>query len=467
MAQTQEFDIAVIGSGPGGYPAAIRAASRGKNVALIEAKEIGGTCLNRGCIPSKALIASAAAWNQLKHAAVLGIKIEGSSFDYGAMCAHKDQVVAKLRKSLENLIAANGVVVIRGRARFISPKELVIEGEKELRVTAKKIIIASGSEPRPIGAFPFDRDKIIDSTTMLEVKTLPKTLAIIGGGVIGCEFASLYSLLGVKVFLFEMLPALLPMEDASISKAISKAFEKRGVTIETGAEVEKIEKSNGFVKVHLASKKTYSADLALVAVGRKMNLEGLGIETLGIKMTTPSQIAVDEHMETSVPGIYAVGDITSKWWLAHVATHQGLVAADHASGYLAKMHYDAIPNVIFTYPEIATVGISLEEAKKRGHQVTLGNFPLQGLGKAQASNELEGFAEILVDKSTGQILGARVVGHEASSLIGEMALAIQNELTIECIHDTIHAHPTFAEAWMESALLASDLPLHFLPKARR
>lgn len=467
MSTKQTFDIVVIGSGPGGYPAAIRAASRGKKVALIESKEIGGTCLNRGCIPSKALIAGAELLEDIKHADAFGIKVEKISFDYAVMVTRKDQIVTKMRKSLEGLIASHGVKIIRGYATFLSPNELKIEGDEPMTLSASKIILASGSEPRNIPAFPFDGKKILDSTAILDLKTLPKKMVIVGGGVIGCEFASLFQLLGVEIALVEMLPAILPMECPSVSSALTKSFQKRGIAIDTNAKVEGIETTKTGVKVKLASKKEIEADIALVAVGRQMNLNHLGLEKIGVKLKDPSQVQVNEKMETSVPGIYAIGDIASKYWLAHVATHQGLVAADNASGIPAVMHYEAVPNVIFTIPEIATVGLPLEEAKKKGYKAVLGNFPFMALGKAQATGHLEGFAQVVIDERTGQILGAQVVGSDASNLIAEMAVAIQNELTIECIYDTIHAHPTLPEAWMEAGFVASGIPLHLPPKIKR
>lgn len=462
---TQKFDIVVIGGGPGGYPAAIRAAGRGKKVALVEAKELGGTCLNRGCIPSKALIAGAELLEEIRHADSFGIKTGPVSIDYSFLVDRKDKIVAKIRKSLEGLIQANGIHVIKGFAKLVSPTMIEISGHETIE--ADKIILATGSEPRSIGAFPFDGKKILDSTDLLNLKILPKKLLIVGGGVIGCEFASLFQLLGVEIVILEMLPSLLPMECPSVSSALTKAFQKRGMTIKTQAKVEKIQTTDQGVKAFLASQETFEADLALIAVGRQMNLEGLNLEKLGIRLNNPSEVAVNEKMETSVPGIYAIGDIASKWWLAHVATHQGLVAADNACGTFAKMHYEAIPNVIFTVPEIASVGLSLDEAKKKGFTAIIGQFPFMALGKSQTSGHTEGFAQVVIAQETGQILGAQVVGYEASNLIAEMALAIQNELTVESIHETIHAHPTLSESWLEAALIASDIPVHFPPKARK
>lgn len=464
---TAHYDIIVIGSGPGGYPAAIRAARRGKKVLLIEGGLLGGTCLNIGCIPSKSLIACAEKYAQLKDLASFGIEIKGVAIDYAKMVERKDAIVSKTRKSLEGLLKAHGVELLKGFARFVSPYKLEVAGESTTTVEAAKIIIATGSKPKEIGAFPFDGKRIIDSTSFLDLKTLPKRLVVIGGGVIGCECASLYNLLGVEVTIIEMLPSILPMECSTISHALSTSFKKRGVTLHVNAKVTKVENKGSSVTVSLAEGAPIEADLALVAVGRQMNFEGLGLEKAGIKLKNPSQIEVDDKMETSVKGIYAVGDIASKWWLAHVATHQGLVAADNACGFPAKMHYNAVPNVIFTHPEIATVGMSLEEAKKAGHNAAIGKFPFQALGKAQASGHTEGFTQMVSDKDTGAILGVQIFGSDASSLIGEATLAIQNELVIESIMETIHPHPTLTEGLMEASFIAADLPLHLPPGASK
>lgn len=460
----KRFDVAVIGSGPGGYPAAIKAAQNGKTVALIEAKEVGGTCLNRGCIPSKTLIANAEVLHKIQEAEDFGIVVGKVGFDYSKMVDRKDKVVGNIRKSLEGLIASNKITLFRGHGKFISPRAIKITGKDNLEILADTVIIATGSEPRNIPAFPFDYKKIHDSTSLLEMRELPKKLAIVGGGVIGCEFASLYSILGVEVTILEMLPRIIPMEAESVSTALAKAFQKKGIHIETSVVVEGIETSGKGVKVNIAGGKSVSADMALVAVGRKLNTTEVGLEKAGVMVLDNGLIAVNEKMETSVPGIYAIGDIASKWWLAHVATHQGLVAANNASGHPMKMNYDAVPSVIFTNPEIATVGMSLEKALERGYRATLGMFPFQALGKSQAALQTDGFAQIVLDKTTGQVLGAQVVGHEAATMIAEMAIVIANELTVECITETIHAHPTIAEAWMEAAFLGEDAPLHWPPK---
>ncbi len=464
MQKGKRYDVVVIGGGPGGYPAAIKAAQNGRSVALIEAKEMGGTCLNRGCIPSKTLIANAEVLHKIQDAKAYGITTGTVQFDYAKMVERKDQVVGNIRKSLEGLITANQIDIYRGFGKFVAPRALKITGQDNTEVLGDHIIIATGSEPRNMSAFPFDYKKIHDSTSLLELKELPKSIAIIGGGVIGCEFASLYAAFGVEVTIFEMLPRIIPMEAESVSIALAKAFQKKGIKIVTSAAVEGIDTKGSGITVKLGGGATHKADIALVSVGRKLNTNEVGLDKAGVLVQENGMIPVDDKMETNVPGIYAVGDISSKWWLAHVATHQGLVAASNATGHPMHMNYNAIPSVIFTEPEIATIGMSLDQALAKGYTATLGAFPFQALGKAQASLQTDGFAQIVLDKRTGQVLGAQVVGHEASSLIAEMAIVIANELTVECITETIHAHPTIAEVWMEAAFIGQEAPLHWPPK---
>lgn len=463
----KKFDVAVLGGGPGGYPAAIKAAQNGKSVALIESLELGGTCLNRGCIPSKALIANAEVLKKIQDAEEYGISVGNVSFDYEKMVKRKDDVVGNVRNSLEGLISSNNIALFRGYGKFTSPHTIKIIGQDNEEIYADKIIIATGSEPRSIPAFPFDFERIHDSTSLLNLTALPKKIAIIGGGIIGCEFASLFAAFDVKVALIEMMPRILPMESPNVANFLAQAFQKQGIEIDTGALVLGIEHTKEGVKVELAGNKFLTADIALVAVGRKLNTSNIGLEKAGVRVQENGIIPVNEKMETNIPGIYAVGDIASKWWLAHVASHQGLVAAENASGKTARMHYNAVPSVIFTHPEIGTVGLSLEQALQDGYQATVGAFPFQALGKSQAAIQTEGFAQIVIDKKTGQILGAQVVGNDASTLIAEMAVAIANELTVESIAETIHAHPTVAEVWLEAALVANDTPLHLPPKKRK
>jgi len=462
MNSELNFDVAVLGGGPGGYPAAIRASQLGMRVALIENGKLGGTCLNCGCIPTKILTANAEALEKIKEAEKFGIYVDHITFDYKKMLQRKDETVQRIRKGLEGLIQANpNIEVIRGYGKFLSPSSIKVSSG--IVINAKKIIIATGSEPRNISKFPFDGKKIHNSTTLLELEELPESLAIIGGGVIGCEFASIFQALGVKVTIIEMMPEILPMEPSSVSFALTKAFKKKGIALKTNAVVTAIEETSKGVAVKLSESEAAEAQIALVAVGRTLNTSNIGLEKAGVLLSESGMVLVDDKMETNVPGIYAVGDIASKWWLAHVASHQGLVAGSNAAGIDAFMHYTAVPSVIYTNPEIASVGLSLEDALKTGYPAVLAAFPFQVLGKSQATLQTEGFAQIVVDKTTGQILGAQVVGHEASALIAEMGVAITNELTIESVTATIHAHPSISEAWLEAALLAENMPLH-LPK---
>lgn len=467
MTEKKIFDIAVIGSGPGGYTAAIRAAQLGKSVALIEKGLIGGTCLNVGCIPSKALLSNAAVLHQVRRAAEYGIETGPISFQYEKMKARKDGVVAKIRSGLEGLIKSNKISVFRGEARFESPRELKVMGQDNLFIQAEKILIATGSIPLDIKAFPCDHKRILNSTSILEITQVPKSLAIVGGGYIGCEFASLFAELGSKVTILEALPTILTLQGSTIAQFMTKAFLAKGIDVQTNVTVKSIENKGGHAHVLLADGKTIDAELSLVSVGRKVYTEGLMLEKAGLKTTEKGFLATDDRMETEVKGIYTLGDVTGKWMLAHVASHQGMVAAANASGREEKMHYEAVPAVVFTSPEIATVGLTLEQAISAGYQAVAGTFPFQALGKAQAALDTEGFSQIISDKKTGQILGAIAIGHDASNLIAEMALAIQNELTLDSVIETIHAHPTVAESWLEAALLAAERPINFPPKSRK
>lgn len=463
----EKFDLAVIGAGPGGYPAAFTAAQKGLKVALIEPKELGGTCLNRGCIPSKALIAAAETYHKLQEAKKFGIHIDNHSLDYAELAKHKDAVVKKMRDGLQGLVHSNGVTLIKGYARFISPHEIKITGEDNRIIFAEKTIIATGSEPRNISAFPCDHERILDSTSLLAMTKLPKSLVIIGGGVIGCEFASLYHTLGVEVTILELLPSIIPTESKVLREALTKTFEKRGIKIHSGVKVTKVERTPNGVKVLLENGEPVEAEIALVSVGRAMNTSDIGLGKAGITTEPQGTITVNDKMETNVDGIYAIGDIVGKWWLAHVASHQGVVAAKNAMGQKASMHYNAIPAIIFTRPEVASVGLSLEDAQAKGYDTFVGSFPFEALGKAQAAADTEGFAQVIIDKKTHQILGAQVIGHEASSLIAEMTTAITNELTAECIAETIHAHPTIAEVWHEAVLNALETPINWPPTRKK
>lgn len=467
MNEKKHYDVAVIGAGPGGYVAAIKASQNGKSVALIEKNFLGGTCLNIGCIPTKTLLANTEILQKLKSVEEFGFEIGKISFDYAKMKKRKDEVVQKLRTSLEGLLKQNGIDIFFGAAKFSSPKEVKVLGENNAIIQSDNIIIATGSEPMDVPAFPCDHKRILNSTSILEITELPKSLVIIGGGYIGCEFASLFAEMGVKVKILEALHSILPLMGVSVSEALTSAFKEQEIDIQTNVFVENIENTGSGVKVKLAGGTVIPADLALVSIGRKVLSKNLDLEKAGVQVNEKGMIGVNSRMQTNVPGIYAIGDVTGISMLAHVASHQGMVAASNAVGKEMHIHYDAIPAVVFTTPEIATVGLTLEAAIEKGYAATVGTFPFQALGKALAAGTTEGFTQIISDKNTGKILGAVVVGHDASNLIGEVTLAIQNELTLDCIMETIHAHPTVAEAWLEAALIANETPIHFPPKKRR
>jgi dihydrolipoamide dehydrogenase len=461
-----EVDLAVIGAGPGGYVAAIHAAQMGKKVALIEKKDMGGTCLNVGCIPTKTLLSGSSLLKKIKEAKEFGIHVENIKTDYSVMKKRKDRIVTGIRNSLTSLLKTNKISIINGYASFESPTLLKVEGENSQFIQAEKIIIATGSVPVDIESFACDHERILNSTSILEIETLPKSLVIVGGGYIGCEFASLFAELGVKVTILEALHSIIPLLGESVSSALTKEFQRQEIEMKMNVFVKSIVNHKDHVTVTLGGNETMDFDMALISVGRAPASKGLKLEKAGIATDQKGWITVNEKMQTNVKGVYAIGDITGKWMLAHVASHQAIVAAKNAFGGDEKMHYHAVPAVVFTSPEIATVGYTLEEALEKGYDATVGFFPFNVLGKSIASGETEGFVQFVTEKKTERILGAQAVGHDASNLIAEATLAIQNELTLSCVTDTIHAHPTIAEAWLEAALIASETPIHFPPKKK-
>ncbi len=466
MAQEKTYDIAIIGAGPGGYVAAIKAAQLGKTVALIEKDQLGGTCLNVGCIPTKTLLSSSSLLHQIKRAQEFGIQTGPISIDFSVMNKRKDDVIATMRKGLDGLMKSNKIDLYAGLAQFESPRTIKVLDPSNIYIHAENIMIATGSVPFDVKAFPCDHQRILNSTSILQLKEIPKKLAIIGGGYIGCEFACLFHELGSQVTILEALPSILSLQGPLVSEFMTSSFTKRGINIQANTKVNTIKASKKDVEISLASGSSIQADIALIAVGRKPFTEGLSLEKAGLKTDDKGFIPVNASMETDVRGIFAIGDLTGKAMLAHVASHQGIVAAINACKGDAKAHYNAVPAVIFTTPEVASVGISEEEAKAKGIKTTVGRVPFQAIGKAQASKETDGFAQIVADSKTGQILGATIIGHEAANLIAEMALAIENEIPLECVLQTIHAHPTMAEVWHEAAGVALYTPIHLPPRKK-
>ncbi|AFS27445.1 dihydrolipoyl dehydrogenase [Chlamydia psittaci CP3] len=457
-----DFDCIVIGAGPGGYVAAITAAQQGLKTALIEEQQAGGTCLNRGCIPSKALLVGAGIVSQIKHAKQFGIHIDGYSVDYPAMVQRKNSVINGIRQGLEGLIRSNKITVLNGRGSLISSTEARVKGQDTSVIKSKYIIIATGSESRPFPGVPFS-SRILCSTGILNLTELPKKLAIIGGGVIGCEFASLFNTFGVEITIIEVADQILSVNNADISKTMFDKFSRQGIRIITKASINALEDIGDRVRLTV-NEQTEEYDYVLVAIGRQFNTTDIGLDNAGVIRDDRGVIPVDETMRTNVTNIFAIGDITGKWLLAHVASHQGIVAGKNAAGHNEIMDYSAVPAVIFTFPEVAMVGLSLEAAQQQGIPAKLTKFPFKAIGKAVAMAEADGFAAIISHETTQQILGAYVVGPHAASLIAEMTLAVRNELTLPCIYETIHAHPTLAEVWAENALLATNHPLHLPPQ---
>lgn len=449
----QEFDVIVIGGGPGGYVAAIRAAKNGAKTALIERRDFGGTCLNIGCIPTKTLIAGVEVFHKAKHAAEFGVKISGTvTPDWDAMLARKDTVIKNLRGGIGSLLKAAGVTVFKGQGVFSGRKTLQVldeNGKAAEEISASKIIIASGSESLVPGFIPKGK-RVITSTELLSIPEIPKSLLILGGGVIGCEFACLFAELGTKVTIVEMMDSVMPLIDRECAKTVAQQMVKAGVEIMNGKPLSDIKATANGVSGKVGDT-TVSADYLLVSIGRKPALEGMNIAAAGIKTNERGWIPVDASCRTNVPGIFAIGDATGSWQLAHAASAMGVVAADVACGKKNTFDGSLVPGCIFTSPEIGSVGKSQEQCDKEGIETRVGKFPFAALGKAMAINETVGFCKIIADAKTDQVLGVHIVGPHATDLIAEACPALHLEITARELGKAIHAHPTLGEAMMEAA----------------
>ncbi|MBW2183563.1 MAG: dihydrolipoyl dehydrogenase [Deltaproteobacteria bacterium] len=457
------INLVVIGGGPGGYPAAIRAAQLGAKVTIIEKDKFGGTCLNRGCIPTKSLLQSAGMYHSAKNAGVFGVKTSGVTLDFPAVMNRKNTVVKQLVGGLGGILKSHGMKIINGTGTLIDATTVkIIETGEEVK--ADKIIIATGSVPSKVPIEGVDQDGVITSDEALNLKKLPKSILIIGGGVIGMEFAQVLSRMDVEVTVVEMLPQILPYEDAEIVAGFTGLVKKEGVEIHTNTSVSKIA-AKGKKKLVTFGDKQKEVELVLVAVGRSPYTEGLGLDKVGIKMDK-NFINVNEFLETSVKGIYAIGDVIGNFMLAHVATAEGECAAQNALGQPHRMDRRSTPRAVYTTPEVASVGLSEADAKKQYGDLQIGRFPFVGCGKALVINETSGMVKIIADKKYGEVLGVAILGPHATDLINEAALAIQMEATFEEIAHTIHAHPTIAESIMEAALDVDAKAIH-MPKKRK
>jgi dihydrolipoamide dehydrogenase len=459
----EKFDVVVIGAGPGGYPAAIRAAQLGASVAIIEKEALGGTCLNWGCIPTKALIGAADLVRRIKHAQALGITVQGVAVDYAAMIAHKNTVVAQLKGGVKQLLTAHGVKQFSGLASFRDRGTIAL-GDGTL-VGAKKVIIATGSiaaEPRSMPK----HERVVESRRFLELDRLPDRILVVGGGFIGCELACLAALLGSKVVVVELLEDILLLLDPDVRREIRTHMEKGlGVRILTGKPLERIIADANSVRGEFGGE-TLEAELLICAIGRRPVTEGLGLDNIGLQVDAGGFIKADEYGRTQIANIFAVGDVTGKAQLAHFATSQGITAAENACGGRLRRNEALVPNVIFTSPEIGTVGLAEEEAKKQGKAVKIGRFHFRGLGRAQAAAETAGFVKWIADAGTDQLLGAAAVGAHATELIAEATVAIRCELTAQELGRTIHAHPTFNELWVEAAHSVHGNAIHAPPSKK-
>ena len=451
------YDVIIIGSGPGGYSAAIRAGQYGLKTALIEKDpKLGGTCLHVGCIPTKSLLHTAEVWERVVHAEAEGIHCENARLNYPKVIERKNGIVGKHAKGIEFLLKKNKVDWIKGYGRLAGPGKVEVQGEGGRQILeAKNIVIATGSVARMLPGLTPDPQKILTNIEILNLTEVPKTLAVLGAGAVGVEFASCFNRFGTKGSVFEMLPRLVPVEDEEVSKDLGRVFKKQGIRVETGARVENVERTATGVKFQavLANglTETVEADALLVAVGRKPNTENIGIE--GTKVETDRGfIKVDPYQRTGEPGVYAIGDVVAGTpQLAHVATAEGMVAIAHIAGKEATpIRKDRIPGATYTDPGIGSVGMTEAQARAKGHQVRIGKFPFVGNSKATILGSHDGFVKIVSDEKYGEILGVHIIGPQAYELIGEGVLAMEAEATVDTLIHTIHAHPTIYEAMGEA-----------------
>lgn len=456
------YDVAVLGAGPGGYEAAIRCAQYGLKTALIEAAELGGTCLNRGCIPTKALLHGAEVYEESQNAGKFGVSVGQVSYDYTKLAAYKDSVVSKLRSGIGALEKAHGVDVIQGFGKLRDKNTLDVDGKE---ISSDKIILAMGSQPAHPPIPGIDGKNVVTSDEVLAMKECPESFIIIGGGVIGIEFATLFATLGKPVTVLEMLPSILPGVEADITASLIRSLKKKGVSIITSAKVTNIEGGDTVrVSYELAGEqKSATGACCIVSVGRSARTRGIGLEELGIKMNR-AFVDVDQCMQTSIPNIYAIGDITGKIQLAHMATAQGMVAAANCAGKTSTISYEVVPACIYTSPEIAYVGMTVEKAKEAGYDVITGSFNMAGNGRSMVMGVSGGIVRIIAQKTTGKVLGAQLFAPRATDMIGEIALLMKKGGTIEDISETIHPHPTVVETIMEAAHDAEGLCCNAMPK---
>lgn len=457
--------IVIVGGGPGGYVAAIRAAQLGAQVTLIEKDTLGGTCLNRGCIPTKALLQSADILTEIKNAATFGISAQKVFLDFSIVTKRKEEVVKRLVAGVASLMRKNKINVIKGIGSLIDAKTVGILGESN-KISADSIIIATGSTPSTVPIEGVDEPGVITSDDALAMEQLPKSIVIIGGGVIGLEFAQIMHRLGSKVTIVEMMPQILPTEDTEIANTLDNIMKKDGIEIFTNATVTSIRNTEQQMKAVSFTIKDDNKEQerigenVLLSVGRRSNTDELGVDNIGLALEK-GRIVVNERMETNIPSIYAIGDVVGRLMLAHVAMEEGKCAVENSLGANCKIDYRAVPRCVYTSPEVAGVGLTEAEAKEKYGDIKVGQFPFMASGRALILNETAGMVKIIADAHYGQILGVHILGPQATELVAEAALGIKMEATFEDIFSTIHAHPTLSETMMEAALDIGGRRIHF------
>lgn len=463
---TKQFDVVVLGGGPGGYVAAIRAAQLGMKTAVIERDKIGGICVNWGCIPTKALLKNAEIYETLKHAKDWGYSFDNLTFDFKSVIKRSREVAEANSKGGDFLMKKNKIEVIKGTGRFLDKNTLAVadaSGKDMLRVGAKHIIVATGARARMLPNLKADGQRILTSTEAMIVEEVPKSIVIIGAGAIGIEFAYFFHAFGSKVTIVEMMPTILPVEDEEVSNTLNKLYVKKGMSILTDTKVEKVDVGSSGVTVTVSSKggsKKIEAEKCLVAIGVQGNTEHIGLDKAGVHVEK-GWIKVDPHYRTNVPGVYAIGDIVGPPWLAHVASHEGIVCVEKLAGRdVHPIDYNSIPGCTYCQPQVASIGMTEKKARESGREVKVGRFPFSASGKARAIQERDGFVKVIFDAKYGELLGAHILGSEATEMIAEFGIAKSLEATYQAIGHTIHAHPTLSEAMMEASLDAYGEAIH-------
>ena len=462
---SKHYTIAVLGAGPGGYVAALKAAQMGASVVLVEKEYLGGTCLNYGCIPSKAILGSAELMHHIRHAAEMGIDVPaGAAVNWAKIQARKDKVLQTLRTGIKGLLGARKVTVLQGRATLAGPGKVVVTkatGAPE-EFTADKTILAVGSVPSRVPSWPTDVQVVCTSDEALHWKTLPKTLLIVGGGVIGCEFACMMQALGVEVTIVEMLPQILPNLDGQIAQSLTKILKARGIKIFNGIKIESMTLGGSGAIAKLGTGESIDAERVLVATGRRPNTAEIGLETIGLT-TERGFVRVNDRMETAVKDYYCIGDANGRCLLAHAASAHGVTAVENALGQGHEFH-SPIPNAVYTFPEIGTVGLTAEEAKAKGFPVSVGNFPLSFLGKALAVNDNEGFVKVVRHRETDELLGVHMIGHNVTECVAAAGALLHQKVGVRDVAETVFAHPTISESIKEAAEDALSMGLHLPPR---